>query len=156
MKPKTHINCKNPGCQKIFQRYNTFTKYCSNKCKEIVDGIKEQKARTKIKPVSDKRKVEKAQYDLQRILFFKKPENALCVIKGTNCTIKATCVEHSMHRSGYADEEKRNAGISLYLDVDYWKPSCSNCNIELENNTELSLKHQSSRIHGGTKEDKRT
>lgn len=105
MKPKTHINCKNPGCGKLFKRFNTITKYCSNKCQGEVEGRKQAKTKTKIKPLSDKRKVEEAKYQLQRILFLKKPENSKCPITGT----KTTDVHH-----------KKGRICNLLLDETYW------------------------------------
>lgn len=152
MKPKTHIECKNEDCRKVFRRWKTTDKYCSPACKLKCEPPKPQEPRAKIKPFSDKRKAEMPIYSTDRKAFLE--ENKVCVIKGPTCTHFATTIEHSRGRDGYADEAKRLAGISLYLDKDYWKASCWNCNTELENNPELSREHQLSKIHGGKKEPK--
>lgn len=148
VKPK---KCSNPDCDNMFTpRFKTTEKYCSYKC----HTAELKKPKTKKKPIpkmSKKRSKESRVYSGRRIVFLSKDENKFCKIRGTDCTIHATTIEHSRKRIGYADEEKRFKGISLYLDEDYWIPACLNCNLELENNTELSRKHQISNIHGGKK-----
>lgn len=151
------MNFKERTCKKsgyVWKQYNSLQK-CP--CEICVEELKEKYSRKEFKPrqsikkVSDKRKIEKPVYDLKRILFLRKPENKLCCIKGVNCTRIATTIEHSMGRKGYADEWARENKISLYIDERFFKPACNNCNIELENNPELSRKHQLSKISGKEK-----
>jgi len=152
MAQKTHKDCKNCGIP--FKMYRTTDICCSPKCYAEYKNISISKVFNPIEPMGEKRTIEKMQYDVDRLVYLAKPENKLCRIKGTNCTVKATTIEHTMGRKGYADENKRAAGITLYLDKDYWLPACCSCNTELENNPELSIKFQLSKIHGGTKEKK--
>lgn len=56
-----------------------------------------------------------------------------------------------MGRIGYADDWAIENGITLFLDVRFWKPCCLEHNLELENNPELSKQYQLSKIHGGKK-----
>lgn len=124
--------------------------YCSYACK--AKHYKEKGKKTKVNPISKTRCKESKIYALKRIAFL--TQHTECEIKGSNCTSKATTIEHSMGRKGYADDWARDNNISLYLDERYWKASCHNCNLELENNPELSRKHQLSKIHGGKKDQK--
>ncbi len=150
--------CENPECQKMFvPKYRSTEKHCSSSCfykmekEKQQDPEKPKKKKKQIPKMSKKRSKESRVYSGRRIVFLSKDENKLCKIRGTDCTIHATTIEHSMGRKGFADEQKRFDNVSLYLDEDYWKPACSNCNTELENNSELSKKHQLSKIHGGKK-----
>jgi hypothetical protein len=146
--------CKKSGQE--WKQYNSLQKCPCNECKSEKQptnrqGGKNRFKKAKIKPISDKRKKEQALYQLERILFLREPENQNCAIKGTYCTGKATSIEHSAGRKGYYDEWSRENNISLYLDKRFWKAACNNCNLELENNPELSKQHQLSKIHGGKK-----
>lgn len=152
MKQKTHRICENPDCDVEFKLYKTTDKYCCLKCKIAAEGVPETKPRSKIKPVSDKRAAENPQYTIKRLQFLAQPQNRLCIIKGTHCTKFANTIEHSRGRKGYADEWARDNKITLYLDDRFWLPACCNCNLELENNPELSKQFQLSKIHGGKKE----
>lgn len=148
--------CKISGF--VWKQYNSLQKCPCNDCVKEREEKKKPpvfKPKTPIKKVSDKRKKEQPIYDLKRILFLRKEENKHCVIQGTYCTGIATTVEHSAGRTGYYDDWARDNDISLLIDERFFKPSCSNCNIELENNTALSLKHQVSKITGKEKIDKR-
>jgi len=77
------------------------------------------------------------------------PQNKVCFIGG--CGKRATTIEHTKGRVGYADEWAKENGISLYLDVRFWRGCCLKHNLELENNSELSNKYQLSKIHSGKK-----
>ena len=136
--------------------YSTLQPYCSAQCtyneKRRKDALKPPKKRKPIKKVSDKRKVQQPVYQAKRIAFLKQPGNGTCkIIGGTDCTKKATTIEHTKGRQGYADYWARERGITLYLDERFWLPACLNCNLELENNSELSKANQLSKIHDGKK-----
>jgi len=150
MKVKTHKNCKNPDCGKEFKLYNTTQKFCSAQCVRACEKEKKPKQIYIIPQQSKKRIVENGKYTARRIIFLGKPENKFCFIKG--CGKRADTIEHTMGRKGYADEEARMEGITLYLDERFWKPCCGDHNRELENNPELSKEYQLSKIHGGKKE----
>jgi hypothetical protein len=139
VKPK---KCANVDCDNVFTpKYRTTERTCCYACEKAYQDSKPQKEQKhyKIPRVSKKRSKEEKIYTARRIVFLSKPENKLCRINGTNCTSLATTIEHSAGR-----------GIN-YLNEETWKPACSNCNIELENNSELSKEHQVSKIHGGKK-----
>lgn len=138
-------------CGAIFKQYNSLNSYCSPVCKGKNTKPKEFKPKCPIKKQSDKRKAEQQVYDLKRKIFLAKPENKHCVIQGTYCTGIATTIEHSAGKLGYYDDWARDNKISLFIDERFFKPACLNCNLELENNPELSRKHQLSKIHGGEK-----
>lgn len=124
-------------------RYSTLEKFCSSKCTYSCIKPNVKKPIKPIKPIrrlSGKRKKQMAQYQKERIVYLEKPENKRCAIDGPTCTKKATTIEHSGGRSG-----------DMLLNQKYWKPACSACNLELENNPELSRKHQVSKIHLGKK-----
>lgn len=138
-KPK---KCANPDCGKEFiPRYRTTEKTCSFSCEKAYQETKPKKEKKHyvIPKFSKKRSKEKRIYDARRIVFLSDPKNKFCAIQGTNCTGIATTIEHSAGR-----------GVN-YLNEKTWKPSCNNCNLELENNPELSRIHQVSKIHGGKK-----
>lgn len=155
MKTTNEKICANPSCSKRFKpRFKTTERTCSFECEIQFQKTKPQKDKKHytIPRTSKKRSKEEKVYTAKRIVFLLKPENKICKINGSNCTVKATTIEHSMGRIGYADENKREKNISLYLDTDFWVPACLNCNLELENNPELSKKHQFSKIHGDKKQ----
>lgn len=64
-------------CGKDFKQYNSL-----QKCPCAGMKLKTPIRKTKIKPISDKRKVQDAEYQLKRVLFLKKPENQICPITG--------------------------------------------------------------------------
>lgn len=133
--------CKNPECGKEFKyKYSTLEKYCSPQCAYSCVKPNAKKPLKPIKRLSGKRKKQQAQYLKDRIVFLEKEENKYCIIKGPTCTGRATTIEHSAGKSG-----------DMLLNQKYWKPACLNCNLELENNPELSKKHQVSKIHLGKK-----
>lgn len=144
---KDLTECKNPDCDKKFVMYSSLNPFCSPACRIAVKGKPKG-----INKKSAKRKKEDDVYEELRLGFLK--ENTVCVIHGTYCTKKATTIEHSAGRIGYYDQWARDNNIPLYIDVRFFKASCSNCNQELENNPELSRQHQLSKIHGGKKEAK--
>ena len=146
--------CKAQGCNNEFTpSFSTLQKYCSASCayteKRRADAQKPIQKKKPIKKVSDRRKIEQPVYKAKRLKFLK--ENPLCAIKGTNCTCKATTIEHTKGRRGFADDYARQNNISLYLDERFWLPACAPCNLELENNPELSQNHQLSKLHNGKK-----
>lgn len=146
--------CANPACDNMFTpRFKSTERTCCYDCERAFQATKPKKENKHytIPKFSKKRSKENKVYTGRRIVFLSKEENKFCKIKGPTCTILSTTIEHSMGRKGYANEEKRADGISLYLDEDYWLPACSCCNVELEDNPELSKKHQLSKIHGGKK-----
>ena len=76
IKPKTHINCKNKSCKKLFKRYSTLDKYCCPKCKiEATEGVI-----YKAKNRSTKRAKEESEYLQLNKIFLKKPENKYCPV----------------------------------------------------------------------------
>lgn len=91
-----------------------------------------------IKKMSATRSKEKPIYDRDKKWFLAQPENEFCFIKG--CGKKAVCIEHSSGRWG-----------KNYLDMSTWRPSCWECNTELETNSELSHEYQISKISGKKK-----
>ena len=145
--------CRKKSCGALFKMYNSLQPYCSKECFYSDKGTSTKKRNriTRIKPVSEKRQRENRLYVGKRIVFLSKKENQKCKIKSQKCTHKATTIEHSMGRVGYADNWSRNNNITLFLDERFWIASCLQCNLELENNPELSKKHQLSKIHGGKK-----
>lgn len=97
-------------CRSKFTPIKFLQKHCEN-CKEAEREYqsgkmaKTQKPASKIKPISDKRKIENLKYTAQRIIFLGKKENQVCPI-----TKKPTTdVHHKKGRTG-----------SLYLDERYW------------------------------------
>ncbi|MDR2223591.1 MAG: hypothetical protein LBE34_12805 [Flavobacteriaceae bacterium] len=136
-KPKT---CK---CGKEFKQYNSLQKYCSYSCQSKYAKPK------RVNKVSKKRQEDNEIYSVIRKEFLSKEYNQICFIEG--CNKQANTVEHSIGRIGYADDWARENGITLFLDVRFWKPCCLEHNLELENNPELSKKYQLSKIHGGKK-----
>lgn len=98
---------------------------------------------------SQKRKSEDSIYTILRKRFLNMPQNMICFIGG--CGNRATTIEHTKGRLGYADQWARDNDISLYLDVRFWKGCCFECNGKLENDADLSHKYQLSKIHKGKK-----
>ncbi|MCP1996621.1 hypothetical protein [Flavobacterium sp. HSC-61S13] len=135
--------CHNPDCSNTFKQYNSLQKYCSPTCQKTHAKPK------RINKVSKKRKEDNEIYSIIRLEFLSKEYNQICFIE--ECNRPATSVEHTRGRIGYADDWARENDITLFLDVRFWKPCCIEHNLELENNSELSKKHQLSRIHGGKK-----
>ena len=91
-------------------------------------------------------------YSQQRKSYLQKPENKYCQIRSEKCTNIATTIEHTRGRGDYyVDDYAEKNDFPLTLDERFWKPCCLTCNLELENNGELSKKHQLSKIHGGKK-----
>lgn len=107
------------------------------------------KPKTAIPFFSAKRTIENPIYSKERLRFLAQPENHRCFIEG--CGKRADTIEHTMGKKGFADKWARDNGITLYLDVRFWKPCCWGHNGELERNTELSLKYQLSKISGKEK-----
>lgn len=131
--------CADRECNVKFRQFNSLQKYCCSICSN-----KNKKVNLKLKPlykipkVSEKRKIENAKYSVLRIEFLGKKENQICFING--CDKKATTIEHRAGRWG-----------KNFLDTSTWAGCCSEHNIELENNPELSKEYQLSKIHGGKK-----
>ena len=114
-------------------------------------GIPEPEKK-KPKPIpfhSAKRKIENPIYLKQRLQFLAQPENHRCFIDG--CGKRADTIEHSAGKLGFYDDWAKDNGITLYLDIRFWKPCCWDHNGELERNPELSHKYQLSKISGKEK-----
>ena len=114
-KPK---KCK--VCKKPFIPFNSLQKYCGRQC----EGEKVKtapKARKRINPMSEKRKVDAKVYSTLRAVFLE--SRPLCEVKLPNiCTGKATDVHHS---------EKRGKN---YLNVKTFVAACRSCHTYIENN----------------------
>lgn len=158
--------CAWTGCSNQFRpRFKTTEKFCSSECtykdhkkkqeekraKNISKGIKEKTY--KIPRQSSKGASITKRYTPLRREYLSRPENEICCIDGgSNCTLKATTIEHTKGRGDYyVDDYAEEHDIPLTLDERFWKPACLNCNLELENNDELSKAHQLSKIHKGKK-----
>ena len=147
--------CKAEGCENKFTpSFSTLQKYCSSQCtydekkrKNSSKSASKPKNRQSKKTASISRK-----YTPQRKEYLQRPWNKNCVIKSEKCTGLANTIEHSRGRGDYyVDEWAEENEVPLTLDERFWKPACLNCNLELENNAELSRAHQLSKIHGGKK-----
>lgn len=147
-KPKT---CAEKECNLTFIPKKIGQKHCSPKC-YYADNPK-QATRTRIRPVSDKRKKEQSEYTSLRRSFLQDPKNKHCFVDG--CTRHANTIEHQKGREGYADDWAREKGISLYLDTRYWKPCCLQHNLEFETNPDLAARYQLSKHHEGKKISKK-
>lgn len=113
VKPKKCKTCKKP-----FTPFNSLQKYCSKQCepkKEITAG----KARKRINPMSEKRKVDAKVYSTLRSVFLEsRPE---CQVKLFDiCTGKATDVHH---------RERRGEN---YLNVKTFVAACRACHTYIE------------------------
>lgn len=125
-------------CGKNFWQYKTVD-ICPCRRKPIA---KESAKRKKLKPVYENIRIE--------ILSEAKFK---CFVSG--CANVATTLEHQKGRKGFADEWARDNNIPLLIDKRFLKPCCSFHNTEFENNTDLSMEYQLSKIHEGKKIDKR-
>lgn len=145
--------CRAEGCENKFRPFLSTDKYCSSECAYKEYYKKDTKSnKTVIRKHSKKNASIQRKYTRQRKAYLSKAENKSCVIEGTDCTKRATTIEHSRGRGDYyVDEYAEAKEIPLTLDERFWKPACLNCNLELENNSELSKAHQLSKIHGGKK-----
>lgn len=145
--------CKNNKCGKLFPpKFSLLEKFCSSKCyySEMKNkGNLPKKPKKRINYLSEKRKKESKAYTVKRLRFLSQPENFTCFIDG--CNNRANTIEHIKGRIGFADDFARENNISLYLDERFWRPCCISCNLDLENNSELSRKHQLSKLHVGKK-----
>lgn len=154
VKPK---KCRGIECENTFTPRRSFDKFCSYDCFVKAESKKETKVkgkrkrikRTRINPVSEKRKIQNRRYVINRSKFLEKPENQICFVDG--CKAKANTIEHQKGRQGYADDYAREKEIILLLDERFWKPCCLHHNLEFERNAELSKKYQLSKIHDGKK-----
>ncbi len=137
MKPSLK-QCKDKDCKNEFRSFRTIDKYCSWECVKKNQKPGKVKKTYRIPQVSNKRKAQKLQYDSDRIVFLRKPENRICFIEG--CKKQSTTIEHRSGRIG-----------SNYLDQSTWAGCCWFHNGELERDPELSKKYQLSKIHDGKK-----
>lgn len=138
MIPQKEKTCKAEGCNNSFKPFKSTDKYCSFNCAKSDQKPKENKPFKPIRKSSPKRAKENREYLKRRKEFLSLPENLVCFIEG--CNRKATTVEHRAGRSG-----------KKLLEVKYWAPCCTEHNLELENNPELSKKYQLSKLHEGNK-----
>lgn len=139
----TRKQCTHPGC--------SYPAWSGGKCrshdaKDNPEKYRVKRSKSKPKPVSEKRKVLNTVYNKMRKEFLARPENKYCFIDG--CSARANTIEHAMKRDGYADQWARDNNIPLLIDERYWKPCCSDHNLELERNPELSKKYQLSKHTG--------
>lgn len=125
---------------KFVQRYFLQKTCDSEECNYQKPMPKEKPKQKPIPKVSKKRQIEQLQYSVLRTEFLGKKENQICFIDG--CNRKANTIEHRAGRWG-----------KNYLDTSTWAGCCSQHNIELENNPELSKKYQLSKITGKPKND---
>jgi len=144
--------CKVCG-EQFRPRFSTVEMFCSGMCaakyKREQQEAKPPTKRKRIPAFSTKRASQMHIYTKKRREWLKLPQNQICFIPG--CGKRATTVEHTRGRSGFADDEARDKNISLLIDQRFWKPCCLEHNLELENNSELSKANQLSKIHGGRK-----
>ncbi len=139
-------------------RYRTTERFCSRSCAysqyfenkkfKPIEKVPTRK-RKPIRKVSKKLAKLTRQYNKLRRVFLLKPENMICFIGG--CGARATTVEHRKGRKGFGDYWARVNDIPLLIDERFWAPCCHAHNLELENNGELSMKYQLSKLHGGKK-----
>lgn len=126
--------CKVSGHK--WKQYNSLQKCPCSLCVESRENLKKGKivvkARTPVKKVSDKRKVENLQYAADRIVFLNKPENRICPVTGQ----RAKEVHHMRKRRGYADELARLNNIPLLLDQRFWLAVSRDGHEAIENNPE--------------------
>lgn len=87
--------------------YSETSKICQIKCDMKQQNNKKAKVPTRIKKVSDKRKIEDAEYKKLRLEFLSKPENQICPI-----TKWQTTEVH--HKFSGKDRAK------YYLDTETW------------------------------------
>lgn len=143
--------CRAEGCQNEFRPFLSTDKYCSSSC-YYKEKKKSRAKKTPIRKVSKKNASVQKRYTPLRKEYLNNPKNKVCQILGTDCTGRATTVEHTKGRgTHYVDKYAETNDIPLTLDVRFWKPACLSCNLELENNSELSKLHQLSKIHSGKK-----
>ena len=151
MKQVKQKECSNKECRALFYPRTTLDKYCSPGC-FYKETPKQKKVFKPINKFSKKNAPIQRRYTPLRIAFLSKTENKYCVIKSEKCTHLANTIEHSRGRGDYyVDEWAEKNDKPLTLDERFWKPACLNCNLELENNPELSKAHQLSKLHGGKK-----
>ena len=92
---------------------NACSQICFQSMKKVDLKLKSLKS---IKTVSDKRKVEDAEYRILREEFLSRPENKICPITGW----PTNEIHHKRKCRGFADEWARLNNISLYLDTRFW------------------------------------
>ena len=109
---------------------------CHIKCAYKKEKSKKVKLPTRIKQVSEKRKLQDIEYKKLRLEFLSKPENQICPITGQ----QATEVHHKRKRRGYADNWARENKISLYLDTRFWLGVSRDGHDWIENNPEEAYK----------------
>jgi len=116
--------------------YKNVSQKCFLKCQIRIDNSKKVKVPTRIKQVSEKRKLEDIEYKRLRLEFLSKSENKICPITGQ----QATEVHHKRKRRGYADNWARENKISLYLDTRFWLGVSRDGHDWIENNPEEAYK----------------
>lgn len=145
--------CAWKDCDNTFTpRFRTTEKYCSRSCTYQAKFHKykgKPVAKKKINHRTPKRMAQERQYHRDRMEYLRKPQNRFCFIHG--CTARATTIEHTKGREGYADDWAWDNDVPLLLDQRHWQPCCWNHNLELERNPILSKAFQGSRIHPGKK-----
>jgi hypothetical protein len=84
--------------------------------------------------VSDKKRNELDQYTILREAFLLRK---WCFVHGKPCL--PTQVHHQKGRVGFADEQMREKGISLLLDVRYWIPVCEKAHADITENSDWAI-----------------
>lgn len=117
MKKVKNKICKSKGCEVEFTPFVSFQKYCSWGCAQDNAKVPEKRNFKPIPKKSAKRKKEDIEYLKKRAVFLNKEENKKCPVFPNLYT---TDVHHKKGRIGFADEQARLEGISLYLDERFW------------------------------------
>lgn len=100
------------------------------KRQELKLGIRQPDPKKEPKPMpkrSEKMKQEMKSYKPMVKEYLSRPENEFCKIKSPVCTGKATCVNHRKRRGSNLLNEK------------FFQPSCSPCNLYIEENTQWAI-----------------
>ncbi len=86
-----------------------------------------------IRKISKKRQKEMSQYARDSAIWKKDK-------KCKRCGHPNVEVHHMKGKQGYAQDQNRLLGVSLYLDQRYWCPLCRICHIFVENNPKEAKK----------------
>lgn len=110
--------CKGKDCSQEFNSvFSKYKEFCSTNCYKTYKKVDlKLKGFKSIPNVSEKRKIEDAEYKILRADFLLRPENKICPITKWD----ATEIHHMRKRRGFADEWARINNVSLYLDTRFW------------------------------------
>lgn len=105
---------------------------------------KASKKSVRIRPRSKKRAVEDAEYSRERTSW----------LPGKKCAVyphlDATEIHHMKGRRGYANAEKRQLGITLLLDKDFWLPVSNKGHGKITHNSKWAFRMGYSLIRSNT------